>query len=151
MPGNAGIFDQVEALRWVNKHIQYFGGDPSQVTIAGQSAGSASISLLLLAPQARGKLLKTLYKAYVLSFLMAGLFQHAIGESGSVLAEWALDREGRGKAASLKIAEMAGCPVEPYQEMLTCVQNVDAKILTQAYLDYAVSKNHTSIASIAKF
>ena len=54
VPGNAAIFDQIEALRWVNKHIQYFGGDPTQITIAGESAGSASVSLLLLAPQARG-------------------------------------------------------------------------------------------------
>ena len=54
VPGNAAIFDQIEALRWVNKHIQYFGGDPTQITIAGESAGSASVSLLLLAPQAQG-------------------------------------------------------------------------------------------------
>ena len=53
VPGNAAIFDQIEALRWVNKHIQYFGGDPTQITIAGESAGSASVSLLLLAPQAK--------------------------------------------------------------------------------------------------
>ncbi|XP_032791458.2 cholinesterase 1 [Daphnia magna] len=119
VPGNAGIFDQIEALRWVNKHIQYFGGDPSQITIAGESAGSASVSLLLLAPQARG------------------LFQRAIGESGSVLAEWALDRDGRGKVASLQIAEMAGCPLEPYQDLLTCVQNIDPLVLDRAYQDYA--------------
>lgn len=55
IPGNAGIFDQIEALRWVNKFIKYFGGDPDCVTIAGQSAGSASVSALMLAPQARGK------------------------------------------------------------------------------------------------
>lgn len=54
MPGNAAIFDQIEALRWVKKNIQYFGGDANQVTIAGESAGGASVSLLLLAPQARG-------------------------------------------------------------------------------------------------
>ena len=54
VPGNAGMFDQIEALRWVNKHVEYFGGDPSQITIAGESAGSASITLLLLAPQAKG-------------------------------------------------------------------------------------------------
>ena len=54
VPGNAGMFDQIEALRWVNKHVEYFGGDPNEITIAGQSAGSASISLLLLAPQAKG-------------------------------------------------------------------------------------------------
>ena len=56
MPGNAGIFDQIEALRWVNKNIRAFGGDPNRITIAGESAGSVSVTLLLLAPQAKGKL-----------------------------------------------------------------------------------------------
>ena len=55
IPGNAGIFDQIEALRWTNQFIKYFGGDPNCVTIVGESAGSASVGLLLLAPQARGK------------------------------------------------------------------------------------------------
>ncbi|KAK4035777.1 hypothetical protein OUZ56_027860 [Daphnia magna] len=119
VPGNAGIFDQIEALRWVNKHIQSFGGDPNQITIAGESAGSASVTLLLLAPQTRG------------------LFQRAIGESGSVLAEWALDRDGRGKVASVAIAELAGCPVEPYEELLSCVQTVDAGLLSEAYQNYS--------------
>lgn len=54
VPGNAAIFDQIEALRWVRKYIDAFGGDPSKVTIVGESAGSASVSLLLLAPQAQG-------------------------------------------------------------------------------------------------
>ena len=57
-PGNAGLFDQIEGLRWVKKFIKYFGGDPDCVTIVGESAGSASVSLLLLAPQARGKALR---------------------------------------------------------------------------------------------
>ena len=54
VPGNAGIFDQIEALRWVNKNIRAFGGDPNQVAIAGESVGSASVTLLMLAPQAKG-------------------------------------------------------------------------------------------------
>ena len=70
-----------------------------------------------------------------------GLFHRAIGESGTVLAEWALDRDGRGKAASLQIAELAGCPLEPYEELLTCVQNVNATSLTEAYWEYAVCYN----------
>ncbi|KAF5359514.1 hypothetical protein D9756_002972 [Leucocoprinus leucothites] len=46
---NAGFLDQVEALRWVQKHISKFGGDPNKVTINGESAGGASIELHLIA------------------------------------------------------------------------------------------------------
>ena len=122
MPGNAGIFDQIEALRWVQKHIKSFGGYAGLVTIAGESAGSASVSILLLAEQAKG------------------LFHRAIGESGSVLAEWAVDRDGQGKKGSTRVAEIAGCPLEPYPALLSCVQNIDATNLTLAYRTYLVSQ-----------
>jgi para-nitrobenzyl esterase len=52
--GNYGIQDEVEALHWVQANIGAFGGDPKNVTIAGESAGAISVSLLMLAPQARG-------------------------------------------------------------------------------------------------
>lgn len=63
--GNYAIMDQVAALRWVHDNIARFGGDPANVTIAGQSAGSQDVSLLLAAPAARG------------------LFEKAIMESGT--------------------------------------------------------------------
>lgn len=53
-PGNNGMKDQVEALRWVQKNIQAFGGDPNKVTIAGESAGAASVALHLSSPMSRG-------------------------------------------------------------------------------------------------
>ena len=54
VPGNAGMFDQIEGLRWVQKFIKYFGGDPNKVTIMGQSAGGASVGFLMVAPQTQG-------------------------------------------------------------------------------------------------
>ncbi|XP_049542709.1 juvenile hormone esterase-like [Anopheles darlingi] len=66
--GNFGLKDQRLALRWVNKHIREFGGDPQSVTIMGHSAGGASVQL------------------HLMHIGNEGLFQRAISLSGSALA-----------------------------------------------------------------
>lgn len=57
-PGNNGFKDQVAALRWVQRNIAGFGGDPTCVTISGCSAGASSVMLHMISPMSEGNFKK---------------------------------------------------------------------------------------------
>jgi acetylcholinesterase len=64
------------------------------------------------------------------------LFRYAIAESGSMLTDWALDRNATKHG--YRIAELAGCPLEPYADLLHCLRSIDPVALRRAQGDYSV-------------
>ncbi|CAH1238965.1 CES2 [Branchiostoma lanceolatum] len=100
-PGNYGLLDQIQALRWIKLNIRGFGGDPDRVTIFGVSGGGVSVSYLLLSP------------------LSSGLFHRAIAQSGTALT---IPTTPNPLAAATAQAEEVGCEHQNVKAMMSCLR-----------------------------
>ena len=113
-PGNFGMLDQVEALKWVRDNIENFGGNPSKVTIFGVSAGGSSVSLHLMSP------------------LSQGLFHQVIAESGVDLSPFAIQPVSLGLHHANKLAQKLGCSTSDHNSMAACMREKKASDVQKA-------------------
>ncbi|XP_058026041.1 acetylcholinesterase-like isoform X1 [Ahaetulla prasina] len=103
-PGNLGLWDQQLALKWIKENAAAFGGDPSRVTIFGQSAGGASVNFHLLAPKSQD------------------LFAQAVIQSGTANAFWAWRSPEEAKQKALEFVHLLGCSEDNNTSIVHCLQ-----------------------------
>lgn len=123
LPGNLGLWDQNLLLRWVRDNIGYFGGNPNEVTLAGQSAGGISAVFHAISPHS------------------SGLFKRVILQSGS---PFNMNLFGKPRALFIQVARATECYDEQKDEnsqvpdIVACLRSLDAEVLhTKAMtLDY---------------
>lgn len=122
--GNYGLMDQATALKWVKNNIAAFGGDPNNITIAGQSAGSMSVHAMVATPLTRG------------------LFQKAIAQSGASVTRGnaslgEAEKDGERLAAGATLAQLRAMPADELMKKNGAIRGpiVDGYVLPQQIAD----------------
>ncbi|KAH8283611.1 hypothetical protein KR018_009332 [Drosophila ironensis] len=119
MPGNAAVTDIIMALKWIQKYIASFGGDPSRVTLFGQVGGAALVNVLTLSPA-----------------VPQGLFHRVIYQSGTALSPAFITDTPLG--ATKAIGRVAGCKQPGKVDQLNkCLTRLNATMLLAAFSVHA--------------
>ena len=117
--GNMGIHDQIMVLKWVQKNIEKFGGDAGKVTVFGEDAGAASVTILAMSPLANG------------------LFHGAITLSGNALCDQYMQNDPN--EAAVELANRLECSSEKGEDIVNCLSRQTQQDIIKASNSMAVS------------
>ncbi|XP_061706847.1 cholinesterase 2-like [Cydia pomonella] len=120
VPGNQGLKDQIQALRWIKENIRYFGGDDSKITVAGNSAGAVSVD----------------YHQY---FLQEQLYNRVILQSGVALSHGINEDSDSDRDAPIKLAKQLNYSTNDINDALSILNKVEPHELIAATRDSGVS------------
>ena len=126
--GNVGMMDIVKALEWVRNNISVFGGDPSNVTIFGQSGGGGKVSTLMAMPSARGLFHKAIVESGSITTLMNPKYSRRIGAA-------TVANLGIGPAHIDRMADV------PYEQLLDAWRKAVQQVTAEARIDGALPMN----------
>ncbi|XP_076750411.1 carboxylic ester hydrolase-like [Xylocopa sonorina] len=112
--GNQALKDQNMVLRWVQKNIAAFGGDPNRVTLMGQGAGGAAVGYHLLSPRSKG------------------LFHQAVLQSGSPLSPWAYRTRRSAYEYARQTGRLLGLSTQNQEELLKGLQKTSLENILSA-------------------
>ncbi|KGL75755.1 Thyroglobulin, partial [Tinamus guttatus] len=113
--GNAGLLDQLAALKWVQQNIASFGGDPGQVSLGADRSGADITSVHLLTETAD-----------------TDLFKRILLMGGSAFSPASIITEKKAKTQATVLAEDFGCPSSTSEEIITCLRQLPARVLNDA-------------------
>ncbi|XP_046608887.1 juvenile hormone esterase-like, partial [Neodiprion virginianus] len=108
LPGNYGLKDVVQALKWIQDNVQYFGGDANQVTLFGSSSGSIMVHMLAL------------------SSLTGGLFHRYITQSGTALTTDAMVPTSVSSNRATRLGQYLACPTNSSSILVNCLKSLSA-------------------------
>ncbi|XP_054750205.2 cholinesterase 1-like [Lytechinus pictus] len=106
---NVGLLDQHQALIWIQENIAAFGGDPTRVTIFGESAGGMSAGFHVLSPMSKG------------------LFSRAIFQSGTVTSQWSYGTLTEGEETAFVYGRALNCSQDTHRELVNCLREIPSE------------------------